>query len=48
MKLQQILAQTIIDLIIIYPSEYQNKEFIIELNKYMENQNGTENKNKLV
>ena len=39
MKLQQIPAQVIIDLTIKYPSEYMNKEFIIELNKLMENQN---------
>ena len=39
MKLQNIPAQTIIDLTIKYPSEYLNKEFIIELNKYLEKQN---------
>jgi len=39
MKLQQIPAQVIIDLTLKYPSNYQNKEFIIELNKYLEEQN---------
>jgi len=39
MNLQTTPAQVIINLTINYPSNYQNKEFIIELNKYLEKQN---------